>query len=261
MANENKWVKTHTIELPSKGKFYPEGHPLKSGSVSIKAPTAAEEDILTSPTLAKAGLTIDKFVESILVTPVDLNTLLLGDKGAIVLAGRILAYGPEYTFSFEDSLGEKHEATINLSEIESKDIDFDKYEDSQTRFTVKLPVSEVEVTVKLLTHGDDVLIRNELKKIKRPIKNSVSKFASDTEVTTRLKHFIVAIRNGAEFSEDRSEIRLFVDSMPARDSLFLRNFIKSINPDIELVYTHYLEDGTPEVVRVDLNESFFFPSE
>ena len=40
---------TETVELPSKGYFYFEGHPLSSGKVEIKYMTAKEEDILTSP--------------------------------------------------------------------------------------------------------------------------------------------------------------------------------------------------------------------
>jgi len=39
---------TEMVDLPSKGYFYPQGHPLSSGKVEIKYMTAKEEDILTS---------------------------------------------------------------------------------------------------------------------------------------------------------------------------------------------------------------------
>ena len=39
---------SETIDLPSGGKFYPEGSPLRSGTVDVKYMTAKEEDILTS---------------------------------------------------------------------------------------------------------------------------------------------------------------------------------------------------------------------
>ena len=39
---------TEIIELPSKGWFYPEGHPLSTGRVEMKYMTAKEEDILTT---------------------------------------------------------------------------------------------------------------------------------------------------------------------------------------------------------------------
>ena len=47
-------VPTEFVELPSKGKYYPEGHPLKNKtSIEIKFMTAKEEDILASTVLIK----------------------------------------------------------------------------------------------------------------------------------------------------------------------------------------------------------------
>ena len=48
---EKKNFPTEFIDLPSKGWFYPEGHPLASGQVELKYMTAREEDILTSANL------------------------------------------------------------------------------------------------------------------------------------------------------------------------------------------------------------------
>jgi len=39
---------TEVVDLPSKGYFYVNGHPLSSGKVEIKYMTAKEEDILSS---------------------------------------------------------------------------------------------------------------------------------------------------------------------------------------------------------------------
>ncbi len=44
---------TEIVDLPSKGWFYPPGHPLSSGKIEIKMMTAREEDILTSQNLIK----------------------------------------------------------------------------------------------------------------------------------------------------------------------------------------------------------------
>ncbi len=38
---------TETIDLPSGGKLYPEGSPLRSGTIDIKYMTAKEEDMNT----------------------------------------------------------------------------------------------------------------------------------------------------------------------------------------------------------------------
>ena len=59
---------THFVELPSKGKFYPKGHPLhEKDTVEIRFMTAKEEDILTSRSLLKKGIAVDRMLESLLV--------------------------------------------------------------------------------------------------------------------------------------------------------------------------------------------------
>ena len=58
---------TEMVELPSKGYFYFEGHPLSSGKVEVKYMTAREEDILTSQNLIQQGTVIDKLLESLVV--------------------------------------------------------------------------------------------------------------------------------------------------------------------------------------------------
>ena len=88
---------SEVIDLPSEGKLYPEGHPLKDGKIEIKYMTAKEEDILTSQNLIKKGVVIDRLIDSLILTDgVKQDDLVLGDKNAVMVAARILAYGPEY---------------------------------------------------------------------------------------------------------------------------------------------------------------------
>ncbi len=58
---------TEMVDLPSKGYFYVDGHPLSSGKVEVKYMTAKEEDILTSQNLIQQGLVIDKLLESLII--------------------------------------------------------------------------------------------------------------------------------------------------------------------------------------------------
>ena len=93
---ENKFP-SELIDLPSEGRLYPEGHPLKDGKIEIKYMTAREEDILTSQNLIKKGVVIDKLINSLILTEgVSGDDLLIGDKNAVMVAARVLAYGPEY---------------------------------------------------------------------------------------------------------------------------------------------------------------------
>jgi len=125
--NENKKFDfpTEIIELPSKGLVYPEGHPLRKGTVEIKYMTAKEEDILASQNLIKKGIVLDKLFESVVVeTGVNPNDIILGDKNAILLATRVLGYGPDYEVEITDPFSlEKQKVVIDLSKIQTKDVD------------------------------------------------------------------------------------------------------------------------------------------
>ena len=57
---------TEFVDLPTKGRFYSEAHPLKGKeTVEIRYMTAKEEDILTSKTLLKSGMAIDRYMRLI----------------------------------------------------------------------------------------------------------------------------------------------------------------------------------------------------
>jgi hypothetical protein len=92
-------VPTEFVELPSQGKFYPEGHPLRGARyIEIKQMTAKEEDILTSRTLLKKGVALDRVISNLIVDKrIDPDSLLVGDRNAIIIATRVSGYGNEYT--------------------------------------------------------------------------------------------------------------------------------------------------------------------
>ena len=115
---------TEILSLPSKGLCYPESNPLSKGEITIKLMTAKEEDILTSTNLIKKGIQLDKMLESIVVEPgVNINDLVIGDKNAILITSRILAFGPEYDVTINDpEEKEAVEVTVDLSKIKIKEI-------------------------------------------------------------------------------------------------------------------------------------------
>jgi hypothetical protein len=85
-------VPTEFIDLPSEGKFYPEGHPLHGQTtLEIKQMTAKEEDLLTSRALLKKGIALDRLLSSVIVNKsIDPNSLLVGDRNAILIATRVV---------------------------------------------------------------------------------------------------------------------------------------------------------------------------
>jgi hypothetical protein len=90
--------------------FIPEGSELAKGYVEMKYMTAKEEDILTNSNYIKNGTVLDKLLKSMIVSKINYDDLLIGDKNAIMIAARILGYGSEYTFEYN---GESQ--TVDLS--------------------------------------------------------------------------------------------------------------------------------------------------
>ena len=117
-------------------------------------------------------------------------------------------------------------------------------------FEVKLPKSGNQVTFKLLTHGDELAIDNEIKGLQKINKNNIA------EVTTRLKHTIVAINGNRE----RADIRKFVDGyLLAQDARAIREEYTRVSPDIDLNFTYTYEDGSEEEVAIPIGLNFFWP--
>ncbi len=247
---------SEVVDLPSQGWFYDPSSPLASGKIEIKYMTAKEEDILTSQNLIKKGVVLDKLLEALIVTPgVKLDEILVGDKNAIFVAARILAYGKDYKIKFKDpSNNEDVEDTIDLSLIEPKEFDFDKFERGRNLFSFELPFSKKTVHWSLLTHHDEQNIENELKAVKKFTKNK----NETAEVTTRLKYVIKSI----DGEEDRAKIKSFVDrELLARDSLAFREFIKENTPDLDMTFNFESEDtGYEERMTIPLGVDFFYPS-
>ena len=88
-------VPTDFVELPSQGKYYPENHPLHGQeSIEIKQMTAKEEDILTSRTLLRKGIALDRVLQSVILNKnVNTDSMLVGDRNAIIVAMRIAGFG------------------------------------------------------------------------------------------------------------------------------------------------------------------------
>lgn len=259
-------IKSKPVDLPSEGFFYPKDHPLSKGTVEIRHMTAADEDILTDEQLIQKGEVMDRLLENVIVEEgIELDDVLNGDIGGIMLATRILAYGKQYAFETECPVcGEKNQKTADLMEIQSKDIPFEEYERHQTEFETELPATGASVKFGLLTRGDVQNINNEVDRVKRNTGKKVGEGKRElgsqvsTNMTTRLRYLLEEV-NG---ERDIKEIRKFVDKMPAKDSLALRREVARVNPDLDLNY-EFVCDFCAHLEEMDipLDETFFFPTE
>jgi hypothetical protein len=243
---------TEEVTLPSKGLVYPLDNPLSKGIVEMKYMTAKEEDILTNESYIKKGIVVDKLLKSLIVSPINYDDLIMGDKNAILIAARVLGYGKEYTFKYPNSREEDEYHTIDLTEVKDKELD-EKYllEKYKNEFSFTLPVLKKEIVFKLLTHGDEKKIEAEINGLKKVNKEN------SPELTTRLKYVIQSV----DGDTDKKTIREFIDTkLLARDARAFREYLKEIQPDVNLVFD--LEDSYGEIqrgVRVPIGITFLWP--
>ena len=235
---------TETIELPSKGLIYPEDNPLSSGTIEMKYMTAKEEDILSNQSYIQNGTVLDKLLKSLIVSKIDYNELIVGDKNAVMIAARILGYGKDYEFEYK---GEK--VSVDLSTLENKEFDEKAITRGVNEFSFTLPNSGAIITYKLLTHKDETAITNELNGLKKINKNS------DPSVSTRMKHMILSVNGDSE----RKTVREFVDNyFLASDARAFRQHIREVQPDVDLKVTVELSSGE-EAIDLPIGVTFFWP--
>jgi len=236
------------IDLPSRGVVYPKDSPLSEGKIEIKYMTAKEEDILTSQNLIKKGIVVDVLLNSLILTEgITAEDLIIGDKNAVMVASRILAYGPEYEVELTNpETDEKFKHTFNLTECPFKELP-EGVDYSQNLFEMLLPISKKKIQFKLLSGKDEKAIDLQLKKTK--------KFGASTEITTRLRHAIVSV----DGDDTLAVITTFINNMLSRDSLALRQYIAKIAPDVVLEQDVDME-GELVTVDIPLTTEFFWPT-
>jgi hypothetical protein len=241
---------TEVLDLPSEGKVYPKDNPLSSGRITIKLMTAKEEDILSSTNLIKKGIVLDKLFESIIVDKVNPNDIIIGDKNAILLATRVLGYGPEYDFSFYSSkLGENIDIKADLTQVKTKEIDISLF-DNKNELEYITPNGKNKILFKLLTHGDEREIEKEIEALKKLNKDLSS------DVTTRLRYMIKSVDGNSEVGT----ITRFVNNMRALDSRAFREYVKKVSPDMDMKVQYTHTDGEVEEAPISLGVNFFWPT-
>jgi len=234
---------TENVELPSKGLLYPEDNPLSSGMVEIKYMTAKEEDILTNQSYIKKGIVLDKLLQSLIVDKkIKYDDIIVGDKNALLIAARILGYGSTYEFEYN---GE--EQSVDLSTLENIKFNEDLIKKGVNEFDYELPKIKANISFKILNGKDEKSIERELQGLKKINKDA------NPEMSTRLKYIITAI----EGNPDKKSIREFVDNyLLAQDSRALRNYIKLVQPDVDLTF---FPDGSSNDAILPIGLNFFWP--
>lgn len=264
-AEEDQFLEL--IKLPSLGKLYAEDHPLcDEETVEVKHMTAVEENILTSVGLVKSGKFVDVLMKSVLRNKsIDPTDLFIGDKNAILIGIRVASFGPEYSVNMacqNKACSKEFVNTFLLNELEVKsydDADLPKevLRTERNEFETVLPVTKSKVKFKLLTQRelDDLEQTQENRKkalLKRKINVHVDSFVTDKLVTS-----IISV----DGKSSKDAISRWVMKLPIKDSRYINNLMKRIEPKIILrQQVSCPHCGTLKDMAMPLTVDFFWPA-
>jgi len=246
---------TEFVELPSKGQGYPQGHPLNGqDSIEIRFMTAKEEDILTSQTLLKKGVAIERVLKSLVKDKsIDVGSMLIGDRNAMLVAARSSAYGEWYKTTVNcPNCGEQNKKAFKLSEPSIYNGDqLDEHDIERTEngtYNVTLPYSKLIIECRLLTGADELSIVKHMQKKKKQNEEGL--------VLNQMALYIVSV-NG--YTEQKA-IVYTIQNMVAADSRYLRNAVKAFTPQLRIAGDFECNScGHEQELEVPFGADFFWP--
>ncbi len=245
---------TEFVELPSKGKGYPQGHPLcGQESIEIRFMTAKEEDILTSQTLLKKGIAIERVLQSLVKDKtIDVGTMLIGDRNAMLVAARSSAYGEWYKTTVScPSCAEQNKKAFKLTDAKVyHGDDHEEYDIEETEngtYKVTLPYSKLVVECKLLTGADELSIVKHMQNKKNK---------GEGLVLNQMALYMVSVNGYTE----QNVIVYTIQNMVAADSRYLRNAVKTFTPQLRVVSDFECNScGYEQELEVPFGADFFWP--
>jgi len=249
-------VPTDFVELPSGGAFYPIGHPLHGQKeIEIRHMTAKEEDLLTSQTLIKKGIAVDKMLQSVVVDKrINVDHILSCDRSAMMVAARITGYGEDYNFSLNcPACNLKNDITYELSNAivnVGKNVDENEvqYLDDGT-FVITLPKTNYKVQMKLMTGRDEKIIFETNDNRKR-------KNLPDAAATDQLRMSVISV-NGIS---DQQTLDKFISTLRAMDARYIRTVYRKVSPSLEMKHDFVCSSCShTQEVDIPLTAEFFWP--
>jgi len=248
-------VPTDMIDLPSKGKFYPPTHPLHNvDTIELKQMTAKEEDLLTSKTLLKKGVVLDRLLQSLIVDKrIKPEHLFVGDRNAIVIAIRIAGYGNEYTTSITcPACNLKQKKTFDLFDYKTHHGEQSSEivtNNNDGTFTTTLPKTGLDVTFRLLTGVDEKTLTSGMKQDRQ-------RNVHEQNITRQLRSMLVSVAG----NNTSQALNYLIENIPSLDSRHLRLAYKTAAPNVELKDTFICASCDHEQeMEVPLTADFFWP--
>ena len=241
-GTENFNLPHDVVQLPSGGIFYKS----KKKSIKVGYLTATDENSLMSSQGSNDNIIMSLLRNKIYEHDLRPEELIDGDVEAILLFLRNTSFGPEYNVTLTDPKTNKsfsHSVILDELDIRKTEVK----PDENGLFTTVLPKTGVTVKLRPLTYSDTIEISSiiDTYPVGRPA----------PIVTLRLMKHIVEV-NG---DTDKSNIAIFVSSLPIMDSKYIRKFIKDNQPSLELTRAAITPSGDKISFEISFGVEFFRP--
>jgi len=226
-------VNKEIVKLPSKGNFYSENSPLRGvGSLEIKAMTAKEEDIVLNESYIENGTVFDRLIDSIVTTPnIFAKDMQDCDKMAVLLHARKTGYGDDIELAAScNECGHEFEPTVSIGDILSKSSTSStgreewNIEESSGLVSVQLPLTKIDVKIRILTPEDKENLRNTIEKKK--------KLNLEYSETIEFLRKILVSANGVV---DPLMLNQLCEVVPASDARIMTKAHKDCSPSVNMV--------------------------
>lgn len=269
-SNIPSYVQYDVIPLPSEGRCYPIGNPLRCGRVPVAYLTASDENIITSPNVYRDGKILDIILErKILDKRIKVADLSSGDRDAIILWLRATSYGEEFPIKVTNpSTKKSYDITINLSQFGY--LDFNLESDEEGLFTFKTNGGD-EIKFKYFTAADEEKIKKQTF-AEYTDSNKFEILRSMNFMTLAMGKLNIDENDLEMLNEDIEEIRQIIgldslvineDTYPTiltaqmklhtisingnEDCDFISNYIENMRAKEALAYRNYISDNKPGV--------------
>lgn len=271
-TNKPKKTSYDIVTLPSKGQCYP----CKKENIAIAYLTAADENIIASPTLYKDGKIVDQLLyNNVIDQDFNPDDLCLGDADAIILWLRATGYGYDFPITVTDPLtGNEIKTSVDLSSIKTRP--FKLVSDENGWFDFTLPVRGDVIKFKYITRAMDrrihraeqlenqainqrrmeecladmleILSASKIKDTmpeneKQALLDGIKKWNESIDKDAVI-NYTKLLTNKMEVSimavngnTDRSFIHDYIADMPARDSYAFRKYYNENEPGLDFEIT------------------------
>lgn len=240
---------TEEIKLPSGGIFYPN----KKDTVTIKYLTAEEDDILFSAELIKSGRVLDVLLEkSVMDKDLRPDQMVSGDRNYLLIEMRKTGLGSEYSPGeiYCNSCREVYSPVIDLDKLKAKGVEIEP--NSEGEYDVMLPVMKMNIKFRLLTGQDE-------KRLNKLAESGSSKSGGIKIKKVITEKYLMQIMevNG---NRDKGYIKKFISAMPMKDSMFFREYLKRIEPGLDLSYEFECPNcGEIEIRDIPITPKLYYP--